>query len=134
MRPLSVLVVEDERVLRQAIECHLKERGHRVYSAWSVEGALKSLRVERDIDVVILDMMLDGEGDGGGLRIAGRTPRDTPIIVISGYDEESIRAEAARNPLMGVVRWIAKPFRMADVSSVLEELPGRPSTYPPPND
>ena len=128
MRPLHVLVVEDEQILRQAIERHLKARGHTVYSAWTVEGALKSLRIEH-IDVLLLDVMLDSDSNGekGGLRIAGRTPRDIPIIVISGYNESIIRTEAARNPLTGVVRWIVKPFEMGMLGDVIESF-GMPMT------
>ena len=107
-------------MLRYAIECHLKARGHTVYCAWTVDGALKSLRIE-EVDVVLLDVMLpNGHGELGGLRVAGRTPRDIPIIIISGYDEKSVRDEAARNPLTGVVHWMAKPFEMADLVMAVE--------------
>jgi CheY-like chemotaxis protein len=126
VRPLHVLVIEDEQILRQAIEQHLKARGHTVYSAWTVEGALKSLRIEH-IDVLLLDVMINGDGEMGGLRIAGRTPRDIPIIVISGYNESIIRTEAARNPLTGVVRWIVKPFEMGYIGDVIESF-GTPPT------
>jgi CheY-like chemotaxis protein len=121
VRSLHVLVVEDEHILRQAIEGHLKARGHTVYSAWTVEGAIRSLRIEH-VDVLLLDVMINGDGEMGGLRIAGRTPRDIPIIVISGYNETVIRTEAARNPLTGVVRWIVKPFEMGQLGDVIEQL------------
>lgn len=120
-----ILLIEDEQLLRQAIERVLRTRGHTVYSAWSVEGAIKSLRVERDIDVVLLDIFLNGSREHGGFRVAGRVPRDIPIIVISGGDERAIRAEAARNPLTGVVHWMAKPFEMADLAELVESYPTR---------
>ena len=112
-------------MFRQALEPHLRRMGHTVYSAWTVEGALKSLRVESDIDVVLLDIMMDDNGNKmGGLRVAGRTPRDIPIIVTSGGDELAIRAEAARNPLTGVVHWLSKPFQMEQLSEVFDSLTG----------
>jgi len=121
--PVRVLLVEDDQLLRQILEQYLKRMGHTVYCAWTVEGAIKSLHVE-EVDVLILDIMMNGSGEMGGLRVAGRTPRDVPIIVISGGDEVRIRAEAARNPLTGVVHWLAKPFRFEQLTEFFDALTG----------
>jgi DNA-binding response OmpR family regulator len=118
---LRVLLVEDDQLLRQILEQYLKRMGHTVYSAWTVEGAIKSLRVEQ-VDIVLLDILLNGSGEMGGLRVAGRTPRDIPIVVISGGDESRIRAEAARNPLTGVVHWLTKPFRFEQLTELFDTL------------
>lgn len=119
---LRVLIIEDDAPFRGIVSEHLRNQGHEVLMAWSVEGARKQLQMERP-DVVLLDMVI-ADDEKAGLEIARDIPRGVPIIVMSGYDESSTRAEASRNVLAGVVCWLTKPFRLDELYDLLATVPG----------
>lgn len=82
---LTVLVVEDEWLLRQALCDELRAMGWNVLEAASGEHALAILRNRQAVDLLITDIRLDGAMTGWELA---RRSRDTrpglPVIYVSG--------------------------------------------------
>lgn len=82
-----VLVVEDEQPLLSAIKIKLEKSGFQVVSSRSVDGALKILEDEVQVDVVWLDHYLIG--DKNGLDLVAKLKEETspwrkvPIFVVS---------------------------------------------------
>jgi two-component system, NtrC family, nitrogen regulation response regulator NtrX len=104
--PPTVLVLDDEKNIRRAIEIALEQEGIRVVAAHDPAAALRYLR-ERIIDLLILDIKLgeiDGLGFFGMLRSAGF---EVPTLFISGNATLTQAAEAVK---VGAFDFIEKPF------------------------
>jgi CheY-like chemotaxis protein len=109
----SVLLVEDERALATAVAEALTEAGCRVEHAGDGEEALARVRQNR-YDVVICDLKMP-RVDGMMLyrAIAAATPTLARRVIfvtgdVAGADAERFLEESG-------CRWLAKPFRLADL-------------------
>ncbi len=117
-----VLLVEDERSLRHAVERILRRQGFSVLTASHGAEALEVCRRhEGDIDLVLSDVVMPEMG-GKQLAEAVRQLRHPPLMVLmSGYDE---RAPALAG-VHGGTRIIHKPFTIeALLSGVRSALDG----------
>ena len=102
-----VLVVDDEKNIRRAIEIALAEDGIHVITAHDAASGLRALR-EHIVDVLILDICLGDDVDG--LAFFRRMQADgltTPVIFVSG---QATLTEAARAVKMGAFDFLEKPF------------------------
>ncbi|HET6625511.1 MAG TPA: response regulator [Nocardioidaceae bacterium] len=116
---LRVLIVEDEEVAAQAHAEYVgRVAGFEVAGvARSGAEALRHLRADPDVDLVLLDMHLpDGHGLGllQQIRAEGRLP--DVIAVTSARDLEVVRKAVAQ----GVVQYLLKPFSFAGLRGKLE--------------
>ncbi|MCB8880693.1 response regulator [Acidisoma cellulosilytica] len=66
-KPQTVLVVEDEVLVRMVISDYLRECGYRVIEAGNAEEALVILQSSEKVDVVFSDVQMTGPMDGFGL-------------------------------------------------------------------
>jgi CheY-like chemotaxis protein len=116
----TVLVVEDEVDLLFTIALSLELNGYRVVKAASGEEAVDMVEQERP-DAVVLDIRLPGI-DGwevlNRLRQRGHFPA-TPVVLLSAQVDA---ATAARAVELGCHAHLAKPFRTAELSGVLQDL------------
>jgi two-component system, NtrC family, nitrogen regulation response regulator NtrX len=104
-RPV-VLVLDDEKNIRTAIEIALDQEGMHVVAAHDVAAALRTLH-ERIVDVMIVDIRL---GDVSGLEFFRRAQADgvaPPTIFISGH---ATLTEAAQAVKLGGFDFLEKPF------------------------
>ncbi len=107
----SILVIDDEEVVRSLFRETLEELGHRVITA---ETGLEGLELvtQQDFDIVFLDLKMPGM-DGADLfhQIKIIKPK-LPITIITGYpDSEMMARVLARGPF-GVMN---KPFGESDI-------------------
>ncbi|MEW2118429.1 response regulator [Streptomyces sp. NPDC005474] len=117
-----VLVVDDNKVIRQLIRVNLELEGFEVVTA--ADGA-ECLDVVHQVcpDVVTLDVAmprLDGLGAAARLRADPRT-RDLPIAIISACTPYEVEAGLD----VGVDAFLAKPFDPAELISVVRQLAER---------
>jgi DNA-binding NtrC family response regulator len=104
-RPV-VLVLDDEKNIRAAIDIALTQEGMHVVSAHDVAAALRVLH-ERIVDAMIVDIRL---GEVGGLEFFRRAEADgvaPPTIFISGH---ASLTEAAQAVKFGGFDFVEKPF------------------------
>src|SRR5688572_14997155 len=126
-RPV-VLVLDDEKNIRNAIEIALDQEGMHVVAAHDVAAALRTLH-ERIVDVMIVDIRL---GDVSGLDFFRRAQADgiaPPAIFVSGH---ATLTEAAQTVKVGGFDFLEKPFsaekiavtvrRCLEMSSLRERL------------
>jgi two-component system nitrogen regulation response regulator NtrX len=126
-RPV-VLVLDDEKNIRTAIEMALSQEGLHVVAAHDVATALRTLH-DRIVDVMIVDIRL---GDVSGLDFFRRAQTDgvaPPTIFISGH---ATLTEAAQAVKLGGFDFLEKPFsaekiavsvrRCLEMSSLRERL------------
>lgn len=123
----TILVVDDEPMVREFAHRLLEAEGHDVLEAGSGREALATLR-ERlgEIDGVLLDLSMPGM-DGQDLLSELRTfAPQLPVIVHSGYPADSTAESLAPWRVAGVLQ---KPYRAARLSDmvrrVFEALPAK---------
>ena len=114
----SILVVEDEPIVRDVVVRYLRQAGYS--TAEAVDGAAAKQHIERDQpDLVILDVMLPGV-DGLELCRWIRGRSGLPIIMVTALGDESDRIVGLE---LGADDYISKPFSprelVARVRSVL---------------
>ena len=116
--PEHILVVEDEPTVRSFIEEYLGSQGYRMSGAKDGTGMRHAL-AKRDVDLIILDLMLPGE-DGLELAREIRSESNVPIIMVTGRADTVDRVVGLE---MGADDYIPKPFEarelLARVRSVL---------------
>lgn len=113
----SILLVEDEAMVRMAAVDMLEDLGHTVVEAGTAQEALKFLE-NRQIDVLITDVGLPGiSGVSLVSQVKSRWP-SIRIIIASGYTgPENIE----ESNLGGEVTWLRKPY---DAASLARSLSG----------
>jgi two-component system, response regulator PdtaR len=81
----SILVVEDEVILRMDLADHLRSSGFIVLEALNGDHALTVLSTEESVRLVITDMRMPGQVDGGALLTWLRQEKPhIKVIVVSG--------------------------------------------------
>jgi nitrogen-specific signal transduction histidine kinase len=115
-----ILLVDDEKVLRDLGKDILESQGYRVATVSSGEEALDYLRDARDVALVILDVVMPGLGGNETYRRLRGFDRSIPVLFSSGLTAE----QSVRDILdEGCAGFIPKPYGIGDltraVSSVL---------------
>ncbi|AKA70757.1 MULTISPECIES: response regulator [Clostridium] len=115
----KILVVDDEPLIRKLVTDFLKREGYITLEAEDGRRALDIFSFEKDIDLVILDVMLP-EYDGWTVCREIRKKSSTPIIMLTARGEEFDELFGFD---IGADEYIAKPFSpnilMARVNAVL---------------
>ncbi len=115
--PVSVLVVEDEALVRMGIVDYLEDQGFAVFEASNADEAIRLLTANADIRVLFTDIDMPGGMDG--LRLAAAVRDRWPpikIIVTSGHR----KATAAQMPSDAV--FFAKPYNPDVVAQTVRGL------------
>jgi two-component system, OmpR family, response regulator len=125
-----ILVVDDQREIREMVEDYLSGEGYRVSTAH--DGAeMRRALVQSRVDLVILDLMLPGE-DGLSLARSLREESDVGIIILTGRGETVDRIIGLE---MGADDYLPKPFHLrellARVKSVLRRVSSRTAERAP---
>jgi signal transduction histidine kinase len=109
----TVLVVEDEPVVRGVILEMLGEQGYRTLEAVDGPSGLKILRTEQRIDLLVTDVGLPGMNGRQLADQARETRSDLKILFITGYAENVAMAGGFLQPGMEM---ITKPFDLDNLS------------------
>jgi len=115
----TVLVVEDEFVVRELIVEVLKELGYSTLEAEDGPASLKILQSQQRVDLVISDIGLPGL-NGRQIVEAARVTRPTlKVLFMTGYAENAAMAAGFLEPGMSM---ITKPFAMEALASRVREI------------
>ncbi len=107
----TVLVVDDEPMVREVVARYLSLDGHEVHEAADGEAALAFLR-DRHPDLVVLDVMLPGV-DGLTVLRHLRSVGDIPVILLTARAEEVDRLVGLE---LGADDYVVKPFSPREVA------------------
>ncbi|MGH1575182.1 PAS domain S-box protein [Methylobacterium sp. P31] len=123
MRPLRVLVVEDNAQVAEVAASVLAERGHAVVSSASASEALHALNSGQPFDVILSDLVMPGEMNGFDLaqRVRDRWP-SLPVLLATGYSDQAAKAIKAGFPL------ISKPYEPAALLLAVERTASADAT------
>jgi signal transduction histidine kinase/CheY-like chemotaxis protein len=114
----TVLVVEDEAVVRLLVVETLQDLGYRPLEAADGATALRILQSSQRVDLLVTDIGLPGL-NGRQLADAGRTTRpDLKILFMTGYAENA----ASNNFLTPGMEIIAKPFEMDALARRIRQM------------
>jgi len=107
----TVLIVDDQEMVRSSLARLIGARGYDAISAGSAREALSTLS-SRDVDLVLTDLHMPGMG---GLEFIGRAKAmvpGIPVIVVTGYATIDSAVEAMK---LGACDYVAKPYDSDEV-------------------
>jgi CheY-like chemotaxis protein len=105
----TVLVVDDERGIREVFREALQDRGYKVYCAESGEKALDILAQERTIRVMFLDLNLPGMH---GVELCRKIREDNPMTFLCAVTGHASRFEIVDCLRAGFSDYMLKPVRL----------------------
>jgi DNA-binding response OmpR family regulator len=115
-----ILVVEDDRGVRDMLERGLRVAGHQVAFAVDVAEARMAWG-SAAFDLVLLDVMLP-DGDGIELLAERRAAGDaTPTVLLSAREADEVRDRAAS---AGATAYLPKPFAYAELLACIDRVAG----------
>ncbi len=120
----TVLVVDDEEIVRRTSTASLERAGFRVVQAESGERAIRTLmdRETPPIDLIVLDMSMPGINGKDTMERIRRLGIQVPVLICSGYSEAEVCREFAG---LDVAGFIQKPFTARELTArVRSMLPG----------
>ncbi|MGN6377603.1 MAG: response regulator [Gaiellales bacterium] len=115
--PPHVLVVDDERPIRRALELTLEQAGYRVATAGTARAALTAAALDPP-DLVLLDMMLP-DGDGVAVLRELRDWLSAPVLLVSVVDDEQEKVRALD---AGADDYMTKPFGVEELLARVRAL------------
>lgn len=116
----TVLVIDDEPIVRMLVVDILEELGYQALEAGDGVSGMKILESKVRIDLLITDVGLPGGMNGRQVAEAARMRRpDLEILFITGYAENAVLNHGHLEPGMQV---ITKPFTMDEMARLITEL------------
>ena len=108
----SILLVEDDKEIRQGVEIFLRSQGYQVFQA---ENGLEGLKLleERPIDLAIVDVMMPVM-DGITMTAKLREKYDFPVIFLSAKTEEVDKILGLN---IGADDYVTKPFNPLELTA-----------------
>ena len=124
----TVLVVDDEPMVRDVVSRYLERDGHRVVTAEDGESARGLIEREAP-SLVLLDVMLPGRTDGLELCRWIRSTSDLPVILLTARVEETDRIVGLE---LGADDYVTKPFSPRELATRVKTVlrRARPSRTP----
>ena len=108
----TVLLVEDEPMVRSVAERALTRHGYTVITADNGEDALEIIARNEPIDLLISDVVMPGMDGPTMVREARQSRPDLKILFMSGYAEEQLRKSID----IENVNFLPKPFSVTDLA------------------
>src|SRR5688500_17229959 len=114
----SILLVEDEENLHEALKMNLELEGYQVTSAFDGIAALKAVQNEY-FDLIIMDVMIpevDGFSVTQNIRL---TNTEVPILILSAKDSSADKVTGLKK---GADDYLTKPFNLEELLLRVQKL------------
>jgi len=125
--PSHILIVDDDKRLRDLLRRFLSEQGFRVTIATDAADARRKL-AGLDFDLLVLDIMMPGE-NGLDLTRSLRTQKAVPILLLTAMGEPDDRITGLDR---GADDYLPKPFEprelVSRIRAILRRMPKEPET------
>lgn len=115
---VSVLVVDDEEMMRQLLKKILEREGYMVQEADSVADA-RNILSSKDFDVVVSDIKMPGEDGYVLLKHVKENYPNIGVALITGHGDTYSVKDAM---LLGADEYVAKPFKSYEIALVVERM------------
>ena len=117
MKPLSILVIDDESVICDACRLVLAEKGHRVDHCLTGNAGLQAIEGGQ-YDLILLDVKLP-DVDGMEILKSVREKGSGPVVIVmTGYSTMSNALQAMK---LGAADYLAKPFTDDELVEAVEK-------------
>jgi DNA-binding NtrC family response regulator len=116
MNRYTVLLVDDEKVIREGCRRAFAASGFRVVTATNGREALEAMARER-IDAILCDLKMPVMGAMGVLEQVTERYPEVPLIIITGQGTIANALECMRH---GAYDFVTKPFRVDDLVVVVQ--------------
>ena len=113
-RPLKVLLIDDEDLVREATAEMIRDLGHEVVEASGGSEALARLDDGLGVDVVVTDYMMPGMNGGHLAARLGKSHPEIPVLLVTGY-------MGPTDDVLHLPR-LSKPFGQQAIARALAEL------------
>ncbi len=118
----TILVIEDEKILRKMLKEMLNKIGYEVFLAKDgVEGVELYKKNKRKIDVIILDMKMPRMNGEEALLEIKKINKNAKVILSSGYSENE---EMQSIKQIGIDNFLSKPYKINELSEILHKVLG----------
>ena len=115
---LNLLIVDDERSIREACRDVAQSLGFNAFVADSAEHGFRLLEVQ-SVDAVLLDVRLPGAGGLEAMRRIKERRPEAIVIVVTGYGTVQTAVQAMKN---GAYDYVTKPFSVDEWKMLLERV------------
>ena len=112
----SIMIVDDEEIIRESFLHWFEKLGHRVEAAASGLEALEKLE-KSPFEVLFVDIKMPGMD---GIEVLGKVKEEYPetiVVIITAYGSIETAVKAMK---MGATDYLLKPFKPEQLSLVLE--------------
>ncbi len=113
----SILIVDDEPIVRESIRDWLKDAGYQVATAESGEQALEMIN-QQDFGVLVVDIRLPGITGINVLEKVKAIKPQIKSVVITAYPTAEVAAEAKK---LGAIDYLIKPIAPADLEKLIKD-------------
>jgi two-component system response regulator PilR (NtrC family) len=113
----SILVVDDERSMRELLEIMLRKQHHQATTAATLAEALTRIRTD-EFDLVISDLKLGSESGLSLLEAVKARSPDTQVVMITAFATTENAVQAMK---MGAYDYVLKPFKLEELQLVAEK-------------
>lgn len=117
MSQANILVVEDDPTIAIDITLQLEEMDYEVVDTIHRAEEAESILEKRNVDLVMLDINLEGEMSGIDLGSIIQKKYNIPFVYLTSYSDEDTLTSAAHTFPAG---YLVKPFKQADLSSTIK--------------
>ncbi|MFH1052303.1 MAG: SLC13 family permease [bacterium] len=114
----KVLIVDDEKEFRESLSNRLKVRGYENITLPDGEDALKVTRIDKDIDVVILDRKMPGLSGEQVLKEIKSYSPEIQVIMLTGHGSTESAMAVGK---LDAFRYIQKPCELDKLIEIIEE-------------
>jgi DNA-binding response OmpR family regulator len=114
----TILVVEDDRALREGLAVNFQLRGYRVLTAADGESGAR-LAFDGKPDLIVLDLMLPGLDGFEVLRQLRGREIDIPVLILSARGQVADKVDGFR---LGADDYVTKPFQLPELVARVEGM------------
>jgi CheY-like chemotaxis protein len=117
----SILIVDDEEIVRRMLQRCLQNAGFSVRAATGGDEALQILQnsEEAPISLIVLDLSMPGLGGKQAMRQLKSLAIKIPVLICSGYSEEEVLSEFSGLDIAG---FIQKPFSARELAILVSTI------------
>jgi putative nucleotidyltransferase with HDIG domain len=118
MTPARILIVDDERVIREVLSEHLADLGHTCSTATNAFDGAARVAAE-PVDLVLSDIDMPGKDGIAMLQEIKRERPEVDVIMVTGVIDTDTALKAIR---LGAADYVTKPFNLEEVGITIERV------------
>ncbi|HKU61858.1 MAG TPA: response regulator [Gemmatimonadales bacterium] len=124
--PPTILIVDDDAIVRRVIQGHLSNAGYRIFEAEDGQEALEVLARAGSVSLVIVDLVMPRLSGPGLLAELRRQRPSQPVLLMSAYpaERETLDDEQPAHP------FLPKPFTRDQLLAKVAEASEARATEP----